>query len=94
MALAYGLILIAFIPIFVIFVRLLKDHFVEMYDRMKVKIYITFIGFNALLSFRYLVYLLIQFSKIRWLDVESVRGEIPLYGERDLYRAVLFENNG
>ena len=79
MAFAYGVIFIAFIPLFIIFVRLLKTHFIEMYDRMKIKLYVTFVGFNLVLAFRYGVYILIQFTEVAWLNVESVRGEIPLY---------------
>jgi len=79
MAVAYGLILVAFIPLFIVFVWLLKHHFVEMYDRMKVKIYISFVAFNFLLGFRYIVYILLQFTTAAWANVQSIRGEIPLY---------------
>lgn len=50
-----------------------------MYDRMKVKIYISFVGFNFLLGFRYVVYILLQFTDAAWANVQSIRGEIPLY---------------
>ena len=59
MAVAYGLIIVIFVPLFVSFVALLKRSFEPMYRRMKLKIYLTFFGFMTLLTFRYFVYNLI-----------------------------------
>ena len=79
MAFAYGVIFIAFAPLFIVFVLLLKRNFVDMYNRMKVKLYISFIAFMAVMGFRFFVYTLIEFSHLAWLNVETLRGEIPLY---------------
>lgn len=79
MAVAYGVTIVIFVPLFISFENLLKRSFEPMYRRMKLKIYLTFVGFMSILTFRYLVYNLIQFSSVAWLDVETLRGEIPLY---------------
>ena len=79
MAFAYGTIFVAFAPLFIAFVLLLKRNFVEMYDRMKLKLYVSFMAFMLVMGFRFTVYVLLQFSHFAWLNVESMRGEIPLY---------------
>ena len=79
MAVAYGLIFVAFAPLFILFVRLLKRSFREMYLRMRVKLYVSFLAFMILMGFRFAVYVLLQFSHVAWLNVESLDGEIPLY---------------
>lgn len=79
MATAYGIILFAFAPLFVAFVSMLKRNFTDMYARMKVKIYVSFLAFMVVMGFRFTVYVLLQFSHLAWLHVESIDGEIPLY---------------
>ena len=59
MALAYGVIFIAFAPLFLLFVRLLKSNFIEMYYDMKVKLYVSFVAFMAVMGFRFTVYVLL-----------------------------------
>ena len=79
MSIAYGIILLAFVPLFVAFILLLQRNFDQMYQRMRIKLYISFFVFMLVMGFRYVVYNLIQFSNVGWYNVESVRGEIPLY---------------
>ena len=50
-----------------------------MYDRMKVKLHLSFFAFMSLMGFRFTVYVLIEFVDLPWADVQTVRGEIPLY---------------
>ena len=76
---SYGVIFLAFAPIFIAFVLLLKHHFVSMYERMKVKLYLAFTAFMLVMGFRFCVYTLIEFSHVGFLSVETLRGEIPLY---------------
>ena len=64
MAFSYGLIYIAFAPVFIGFVLLLKRNFVEMYKRMKVKLYISFIAFMLVMGFRFTVYTFIEFCNV------------------------------
>ena len=79
MSMAYGIIFIVFFPLFIIFIRLLKLSFNDMYQRMKCKLYIAFTVFMIVLGFRFAAYNLIQFSNVSWISVETLRGEIPLY---------------
>ena len=79
MATCYGIVFVAFAPLFGAFVWLLKRHFRAMYDRMKVKLHLSFFAFMSLMGFRFTVYVLIEFVDLPWADVQTVRGEIPLY---------------
>lgn len=79
MTAGYSLIFLALFPLFFLFVRLLKSQIPEMYERVKVRLYISFITFMLVLAFRLTAYIIIQFSSLPWLTVETVRGEIPLY---------------
>jgi len=79
MSAGYTLIFLAFFPLFILFVRLLKRFFIEMYTRVKVRLYLSFIAFISVLAFRLAAYYIIQFSSLPWLTVETVRGETPLY---------------
>lgn len=79
MAFEYGVLMLAFIPLFTAFMVVLKRSFETVYHRMKVRSSIAFTGFMILLIFRYVVYNLISFSSFRWVYAESVKGEIPLY---------------
>lgn len=62
MGLEYGLFLIAFLCLFIAFMRVLKRSFEHKYDKIKVCASIAFTAFILLLIFRYAVYILIQFS--------------------------------
>ena len=75
----YSLIFLAFFPLFIVFIRVLKRAFIEVYFRMRLRLYITFAAFMCCTGFRLGAYILIQFSALSWLSVETVRGEIPLY---------------
>ena len=46
---------------------------------MRVKLYVSFLAFMLVMGFRFTVYVLLQFSHVAWLNVESLDGEIPLY---------------
>ena len=59
MSAAYGVVFLAFIPLFVAFVLLLKRHSVAMYQRMKYKLYVYFAIFMTLLGIRIFFYNLI-----------------------------------
>ena len=75
----YSLIFLAFFPLFIAFIRVLKRSFIEVYLRMRIRLYITFALFMICVGFRLCAYYVIQFSSLPWLSVETVRGEIPLY---------------
>ena len=79
MVVAYGIIIVAFAPLFIYFILLLKRHFDSMYRRMKIKLYASFVIFMLVMGFRFFIYTLIQFSNGAWLNVETLDGEIPLY---------------
>ena len=79
MAFEYGVLLLAFIPLFVAFMQLLKRSFEDVYNGMKVRSSIAFTAFMLVLIFRLTVYCLIQFSTVKWVYAENVKGEIPLY---------------
>ena len=79
MAFEYGLLLVAFVPLFVAFLLLLKRNFESMYHAVKVRISIFFVVSMLVLGFRFVCYNFIQFSHGKWQFVETLRGEIPLY---------------
>ena len=79
MALEYGVLLLAFIPLFVAFMQLLKRSFEDVYNGMKVRSAIAFTAFMIVLIFRMTVYSMIQFSTVKWVYAENIKGEIPLY---------------
>lgn len=79
MATSYGLIFIAFVPLFVAFILLLKRHFVTIYDESKIRLYVSFVLFMLVMGFRFFLYNLLEFSDKTWLSIESLDGEIPLY---------------
>ena len=79
MSTCYSLIFLAFFPLFIAFIRVLKRSFIEVYLRMRFRLYITFTLFMICVGFRLCGYYLIQFSSLPWLSVETVEGEIPLY---------------
>lgn len=79
MAFEYGVLMLAFIPLFTAFMQLLKRSFESVYDRMKVRSSIAFTAFMLVLIFRYIVYSFISFATVKWRFIENLRGEIPLY---------------
>ena len=79
MAVVYGVIWLAFAPLFILFMLLLKRNFAGMYDRMKVNLSFFFVVFMIVMGFRLFIYYLISFSPSAWANVETIRGEIPLY---------------
>ena len=79
MSTVYGITLLAFVALFVYFILLLRRSFVDMYSRMKIKMFLFFAAFLLVMTFRYFVYNLIQFTEVTWLSVETLQGEIPLY---------------
>ena len=79
MSTVYGITLLAFVALFVYFILLLRRSFVDMYSRMKVKMFLFFAVSMLVMTFRYFVYNLIQFTEVTWLSVETLQGEIPLY---------------
>mmetsp|Transcript_7494 Transcript_7494/g.10629 ORF Transcript_7494/g.10629 Transcript_7494/m.10629 type:complete len:140 (-) Transcript_7494:1351-1770(-) len=79
MAFEYGVLLLAFVPLFVGFIRMLKHSFTQVYEKMKVRSSVAFTAFMIVLLFRYAAYVLIQFTTVEWAYVETLRGEIPLY---------------
>ena len=78
-AFEYGVIIVAFIPLFVAFIRMLKRSFRSVYQKMKVRSSVAFTIFMIVLLFRYVVYNIIQFTQTDWAYAETLRGEIPLY---------------
>ena len=68
----YTLIFVAFFPLFIAFIRLIKCSFNDVYLRMRVRLYITFILFQICTGFRLSAYIVIQFSSLPWLSVETV----------------------
>ena len=56
MSAAYGVVFLAFVPLFVAFVLLLKRHSDAMYKRMRVKLYAYFASFMTLLGIRIFFY--------------------------------------
>lgn len=78
MAVVYGVVVLAFIPLFILFIVLLKRKYPGLYVSRKVNLIIGSIVFTLVLALRFALYILIQFSTITFL-VESIRGEIPLY---------------
>ena len=79
MAFEYALIILAFVPLFIAFIRMLKRSFSSVYNKMVVRSSIAFACFMLVLIFRYVVYSLIQFTNVEWAYVETLRGEVPLY---------------
>ena len=59
MSTGYTLIFVAFFPLFVAFISLLKRSFNDMYSRMKCRLYITFTAFMICTGFRLTAYILI-----------------------------------
>ena len=79
MAVVYGLIIVMFIPLFVGFILLLKRHFETIYTGIRIRLFIAFMVFMIVMGARFVTYCLIEFSRVSWLGVETIRGEIPLY---------------
>ena len=59
MAFCYGVIVVAFVPLFAAFIMLLKRHFDQIYKSIRVKLYISFVVFMAIMSLRFAMYCLI-----------------------------------
>ena len=57
----------------------MKKNFPDLYQKVRYKAIIFGSIFIGVLIFRYLVYIVLQFTDTRWLKVESTKGEIPFY---------------
>ena len=78
MTIAYGIIFLSFVPLFILFTVVLKRQYPGLYARMNVKIIFGSVVFLLVMGLRLTIYILIQFSHVAFL-VETIRGEIPLY---------------
>lgn len=78
MTVAYGIIFMAFAPLFILGIVMLERKYPGMYARMRFKLIAGSIIFMLVMGIRLTIYILIQFSNIAFL-VETYRGEIPLY---------------
>lgn len=78
MAVAYGIIFLAFGPLFILGIVMLKRKYPGMYARLRIKLIAGSSIFMLVMGLRLTIYILIQFSDIAFL-VETIRGEIPLY---------------
>ena len=67
----------AFMPLFIVFITLLRRSFEQMYKRMRVRVCVVFALYWLVMTFRFVVYCFIQFSTTQW--AHELRGEIPLY---------------
>ena len=76
---AYCLNTLAFIPLFIVVMALLSRQFNSLYLDIRVKVFVIFIVFLAVVIFRFICYLCLSFAHIQWLTVESVQSEIPFY---------------
>ena len=79
MATAYAIIFVAFIPLFVAFTLLLRRSFAQMYEKLKVRLFLSAVIFLLVMGFRFVMYIFIEFSLIDWHSLETIRGEIGLY---------------
>ena len=79
LAIEYGMTIIIFIPLFIWVMCLLMQNFKELFARVKMKASIFGAIFILVLIFRYINYLILQFTSTRWLNVETIKGEIPFY---------------
>ena len=79
MALEYCVLLLAFVPLFVIFLSVLKRGFVDVYERMKLRSSIAFTLFMIVMGLRLATYTFVQFSRHSRTFMETMRGEIPIY---------------
>ena len=59
MATFYTMIFLAFFPLFIAFIRVLKRAFIEVYLRMRLRLYLTFAAFMICTGFRLAAYILI-----------------------------------
>ena len=79
LAVEYGLTILIFIPLFIMVMCLLMKNFKDLFVRVKMKATIFGVIFISVLIFRYINYLILQFTSTRWLNVETIKGEIPFY---------------
>ena len=75
----YMVTIIIFIPLFVVVMILLMRNFNELFTKVKMRASIFGTIFILVLIFRFLVYLILQFTVNTWLSVETIKGEIPFY---------------
>lgn len=75
----YGLIALAFIPLFLVVIKELKYAFPDLYEERKCRLSMMFLFFIVITLFRLAAYLCIQFETFQWLSIEDPRDEVPFY---------------
>ena len=79
LSVAYGLNILAFIPLFIVVMGLLNRQFTSLFLEIRVKVFLIFTAFLAVIIFRYLCYICLQFEYISFLKVEHVQSLFPFY---------------
>ena len=81
MAISYGINILAFIPLYVVVMVLLRLQFALLFQEIQVKSLVIFLAFLTIVIFRYIYYLCLSFVKvhIEWMDIKQVHSEIPFY---------------
>ena len=79
LAVAYGVNIFAFIPLFIVVMTLLNRQFKSLFVEIRFKVIIIFMVFLIVLIFRFLYYICLSFEAIDWIDVKKEAAEIPFY---------------
>lgn len=58
---------------------MIKMAYPQIYQLNKCKVFFLFCGVLLIMSFRWVIYLCLQFSWIELLKIENLTGEIPFY---------------
>ena len=71
-AVAYGINILAFIPLYVVVMVLLRTQFQLLFQEIQVKSLCIFLAFLTIVIFRYLYYITLSFVKVKieWVDVK------------------------
>ena len=79
MSVAYGINILAFIPLFVVVMALLNRQFTSLFREIRLKVLLIFTAFLGVVIFRFLYYLCLSFETIDWMVVTKEESEIPFY---------------
>lgn len=75
----YLQIIIAYVFLFFILMSMIKMAYPQIYQLNKCKVVLLFCGVLLIMSFRWIIYLCLQFSWIEIIQIEKPSGEIPFY---------------
>lgn len=79
MSFVYLVIMLIYIPLFITVMQRLKIAFPNLHSTLNTKVTVVFVIYMFIMSFRYAVYLCLQFANLTWLDITKLDAEIPFY---------------